>query len=171
MRGARGARKVIARHHIGSDPEQFAVTPDGTRLYASNEDGGTATAIDLRTGKQIATLVVSIEPEGVAISPDGRLAVVTSETSNTLSIIDIKANKIVDNLIVDLRPRAAIFSPNGKRLYVSAEIWRHDLCDRHHKSCVALDDRHRSRRGKTRWHRALSRRSPASTLSAVEPER
>lgn len=45
-------RKLVATHHAGSDPEQFAVTPDGKRLYASNEDGGTATAIDLKTGKQ-----------------------------------------------------------------------------------------------------------------------
>src|SRR6478735_233901 len=70
-------RKVRTMFHVGTDPEQFGVTPDGERLYASNEDGGTATAVDTRTGKFVATLVVGIEPEGVAISPDGRWAAVT----------------------------------------------------------------------------------------------
>src|SRR4029079_265736 len=95
------SRKVIATYRVGSDPEQFAVTPDGTRLYASNEDGGTATALDLRTGKQLATFVVGIEPEGVAVSPDGRRVYVTSETSNSVSVIDAKSNAVVANLLVD----------------------------------------------------------------------
>src|SRR5205823_2371685 len=30
------ARKVVTTYRAGSDPEQFAVTPDGSRLYASN---------------------------------------------------------------------------------------------------------------------------------------
>ena len=65
------SRKVVHNYRdIGSDPEQFAVTPDGHFIYASNEDGGTATAIDTRTGKHVATLIVGIEPEGVATSPD-----------------------------------------------------------------------------------------------------
>src|SRR5688572_6630573 len=40
--------KVIARYSSGSDPEQFGITPDGRVLYASNEDAGLASAIDLR---------------------------------------------------------------------------------------------------------------------------
>src|ERR1043166_4488298 len=116
------ARRMIARFRAGSDPEQFAVTPDGSRIYASNEDGGTATAIDARSGKRLASLVVGIEPEGVAVSPDGRWVVVTSETSNTLSVIDTRAGKVVDNLLLDLRPRAAAFTPDGSRLFATAEV-------------------------------------------------
>src|SRR4029079_6127116 len=73
-------RRVVARYAAGGDPERFAVTPDGARLYASNEDAGTASATDLRTGRVLATLVVGIEPEGVAASPDGRWVYVTAET-------------------------------------------------------------------------------------------
>lgn len=49
---------VMAKHDVGSDPEQFAVSRDGSRLYDSNEDAGTASIIDLKTGRIIATLVV-----------------------------------------------------------------------------------------------------------------
>src|SRR5690606_28846858 len=77
--------KILRRLPAGSDPEQFAVSPDGLRLFASNEDAGTVSIIDLDTEQVIATLTVGIEPEGVAISPDGRWVYVTAETSNTVS--------------------------------------------------------------------------------------
>jgi len=56
----------------GSDPERFAITPDGKRLYAANEDGSWASATEIASKRVIATLIVGIEPEGVAITPDGR---------------------------------------------------------------------------------------------------
>ena len=64
--------RVAARYDAGSDPERLVISPDGSRLYAANEDAGTATAFDIRRNAKLATLVVGIEPEGVAISPDGR---------------------------------------------------------------------------------------------------
>jgi YVTN family beta-propeller protein len=92
-------RKVIARHAAGTDPEQFAVTPDGTRLYSSNEDAGTASGTNLGSGKVVATLVVGIEPEGVAVSPDGRWVYVTAETSNTVSVIDTRTNVVTASFL------------------------------------------------------------------------
>jgi YVTN family beta-propeller protein len=80
--------EVVAKYHIGSDPEQLAVSRDGTKLYASNEDAGTVSVVDVRTCELISTLVVGIEPEGVTISPDGRWVYVTAETSNTVSVVD-----------------------------------------------------------------------------------
>ena len=44
-------RKMIEKIPAGSDPEQFALTKDGTRAVIANEDLGTASIIDLRTGK------------------------------------------------------------------------------------------------------------------------
>src|SRR3712207_6086789 len=96
--------------------------PDGARLSPSNEDAGTASATDLRTGRVLATLVVGIEPEGVAVSPDGRWVYVTAETSNTGSVIDTRTNRVAASFLVDQRPRAATFSRDGRRAYVSNEI-------------------------------------------------
>lgn len=104
-----GSRNVS----VGTDPEQFGVTPDGARLYASNEDAGTASATDLRAGRVLATLVVGIEPEGVAISLDGRWVYVTAETSNTVSVIDTRTNRVAASFLVDVRPRAVAFRATG----------------------------------------------------------
>src|SRR5690606_1122121 len=77
---------VMRMYDAGSDPEQFAISPDGRRLYASNEDAGTMSITDVESGAVVNTLVVGIEPEGVAVSPDGRWVYVTAETSNTISV-------------------------------------------------------------------------------------
>lgn len=117
-----GTGRLAARHSAGSDPEQFALSPDGRTLYAANEDAGTATLTRLGDGEVLQTLTVGIEPEGVAVSPDGRWVYVTAETSNTVSVIDTRSREIAASFLVDVRPRAAAFSPDGRRAYVSNEI-------------------------------------------------
>jgi PQQ-dependent catabolism-associated beta-propeller protein len=116
-------RRVVAyRLAAGTDPEAFAITPDGRWIYASNEDAGTASAIDRETRQVVATLAVGIEPEGVAVSPDGRWVYVTAETSNTVSVIDTRTRQVVASFLVDVRPRAAAFAPDSAIAYVTAEI-------------------------------------------------
>jgi PQQ-dependent catabolism-associated beta-propeller protein len=116
--------KVVAQYDAGTDPEQFAVSKDGQRLFISNEDAGTASIVDTGSGKVISTVVVGIEPEGVTISPDGRWVYVTAETSNTVSVIDTQTNEVVATFMVGARPRDTAFSPDGARAYVTAELGR-----------------------------------------------
>jgi PQQ-dependent catabolism-associated beta-propeller protein len=106
----------------GTDPECVAVSPDGKRLYLSNEDAGTASIIDVPTARPAATLIVGTEPEGVTASPDGKLVYVTAETSNVITVIDAKKERTAANILVDPRPRAAIFTKDGSRAWATAEI-------------------------------------------------
>ena len=50
----------------GSDPEQFAITPDGSMIYVANEDAGLASVLEIGTGTVLKSLPVGEEPEGVA---------------------------------------------------------------------------------------------------------
>lgn len=118
---------IRRRIQAGSDPEQFAITPDGRLLVAANEDAGTATIISLTASASPGeagrtTVTVGIEPEGVAVSPHGRWAYVTAETSNTVTVIDLSRKEVVASFLVDERPRAVAFAPDGSRAYVSNEI-------------------------------------------------
>ena len=115
-------RTMVRQLRSGTDPEQFAITPDGSTIYASNEDAGTASAIDVRTGNVAATAVVGIEPEGVAVSPDGKWVYVTGETSNSVTVLDAHTRAVIANLLVDARPRGVAFAPDSRWAYVSAEI-------------------------------------------------
>ena len=74
-------RKFLRKIPAGSDPEQFCLSPDGSRIYIVNEDVGAATILNATNGKVITFVPVSREPEGVGISPDGRFFYVTCETA------------------------------------------------------------------------------------------
>jgi PQQ-dependent catabolism-associated beta-propeller protein len=106
----------------GTDPEAVAVSPDGQRLYLSNEDAGTASILSVAKGTMSATLITGTEPEGVAVSPNGRWVYVTAETSNTITVIDAQKERVVANILVDPRPRFAVFTRDSKHAWVSAEI-------------------------------------------------
>ncbi|HUA64249.1 MAG TPA: hypothetical protein VME24_00275, partial [Alphaproteobacteria bacterium] len=81
-------RKVLRKFNAGSDPENFALNADGTRIYISNEDVGAATVLDAHSGRAITFVPVSSEPEGVGVSPDGKFFYVTCETTGDIFAID-----------------------------------------------------------------------------------
>lgn len=114
--------KTLRDYKAGTDPECVAVSVDGQRLYLSNEDAGTASIVDVKSGAARATLVVGTEPEGVTASPDGKWVYVTAETSNVVSVIDTKKERVAANMLVDPRPRVTIFTRDGTRAWASAEL-------------------------------------------------
>lgn len=114
--------KVVRVLPGGSDPEQFDVSPDGKRLYISNEDAGVATVVDLASGRIVSQAKVGGEPEGVRISPDGRTVYMTSEADHAIIALDAESGQVKGRTPVDSRPRDLAFSPDGRRLYTSAEV-------------------------------------------------
>ena len=113
--------RVLREFAAGSDPETFAVHPNG-HIYISNEDDAKATVIDPADGRQLAEIEVGLEPEGVAVSPDGKQVIVTSESTNMLHVIKVPEHKIVANILVGARPRAAVFNRAGTLAYATSEI-------------------------------------------------
>ena len=105
----------------GTDPEEFAISRDGTRAYVANEDSGLCSLVELATGKILLTVPVGEEPEGVAITPDGRECYVTSENNGLITVIATADNSVVASFKVGLRPRKVAFLPNGSKGYVSLE--------------------------------------------------
>ena len=114
--------KVVRVLPGGSDPEQFDISPDGKRLYISNEDAGVATVVDLGTGRIVSQAKVGGEPEGVRVSPDGNTVYVTSESDHAVVALDAATGQVKGRTTVDSRPRDLAFSPDGRRLYASAEV-------------------------------------------------
>jgi YVTN family beta-propeller protein len=116
-----GTLKVTGLLKSGSDPEQFDLSRDGTRLYISNEDSAQASVLDTRSGTIIKTIPIGHEPEGVRVSPNGKWVIVTSETDSTISILDAGALKVLKSAKVGMRPRDFAFTPDSKAVYVSGE--------------------------------------------------
>ena len=80
--------KVKRVIHAGADPEQLAVSADGTRLYVANEDTARLSVVDVASGTVVAAVKIGEEPEGVTIRPDGKVVYVTSEGDGAVFAID-----------------------------------------------------------------------------------
>ena len=115
-------RKVIKVLAAGSDPEQFAMSGDGKRLYVANEDVGLLSVVDVDAGKVIERIKVGLEPEGVAMTPNGRWVLVSNESDNSVSVIDTATLKITKTVAVGKRPRDMAFTSDGGTAYVSGEM-------------------------------------------------
>jgi PQQ-dependent catabolism-associated beta-propeller protein len=113
--------RVLRKFQAGSDPETFAVHPNGN-IYISNEDDAKASVFNPKDGSKVAEIPVGLEPEGVAVSPDGSRVIVTSESTNMLHVIRVPEHDIVANILVGARPRAAVFSRDGSLAYATSEI-------------------------------------------------
>jgi YVTN family beta-propeller protein len=111
-------RRVIK---AGTDPEQVAISPDGSRLYVANEDAGQLTIVGLPDGNIVAHVPVGEEPEGVAVSPDGSAVYVTSEDAGEIFVVDAASQAVITHFEVGHRPRGIAFSPDGARAYVTLE--------------------------------------------------
>ena len=70
----------------------IAVSPDGTKVYATNTTAGTVSIIDTSTNVVVGTIQVGASPSGVAFTPDGKFAYVANMGSNTVTVIDAATN-------------------------------------------------------------------------------
>jgi len=114
-------RKLTGRILAGSDPEEFALSKDGTQLYVSNEDVKTASVINIATGKVQHIVPVGQEPEGVATLPDGKHFYVTCESGGDVFVIDTVSYQAVAQFKVEPRPRSAAFLSAGGIGFIPSE--------------------------------------------------
>jgi YVTN family beta-propeller protein len=114
--------KLINTFPSNADPETFAISHDGKILYASNEDTGMLSAIDLVTGTIRASATVGSEPEGVAVSQDDRIVYAACETSNAVYVVDTKSMKSVASIPTTPRPRSVLLSTRDHTGYVTDEF-------------------------------------------------
>ena len=114
-------RKLTRKISAGSDPEEFALSKDGSRIFVSNEDIKTATVINIGTGKVEHIIPVGGEPEGVGVTPDGKQFYVTCETGGEVFTIDTTSYQVVGHFTVPVRPRSVDFLPNANIGFIPSE--------------------------------------------------
>ena len=117
-----GARQTVQRIlRVGSDPEQFALTPDEKELIVSNEDVAQASAWNVETGGAIARWDIGEEPEGVTVNPAGTEVYVTCESRGELHVFDLATHRHLAQISIGGRPRSVAFTPDGRRAFVPSE--------------------------------------------------
>src|SRR5262245_43018815 len=115
------ARKLIDRWHVGSDPEQFAISNDGKFAFIANEDDASASIVDLDSGQSRGKIKVSEEPEGVSVNPANGEVYVTCEEKGEVFAIDPDQQRAIAKIETGGRPRSVAFSRDGSRAYVACE--------------------------------------------------
>jgi len=106
--------------HAGVDPEQFAVSPDGSTLYVANEDAATLSLVRTADGAVERVIPMGDEPEGVGVAPGGREVIATCESFGDVFVLD-PAGIPLARLVVPGRPRSVAFLPDGSRAFIPAE--------------------------------------------------
>src|SRR5436190_13131897 len=115
------ARKLIDRWHVGSDPEQFAISRDGKFAFIANEDDASASIVDLSSGQSRGKIKVSEEPEGMGVNPESGELYMTCEEKGEVFAIDPDAQRVIAKIETGGRPRSVAFQPDGSRAYAACE--------------------------------------------------
>jgi YVTN family beta-propeller protein len=102
-------------------PAGLSVSPDGKRLYVADNLGDRMSAIDLTTGKVIATIPVGHNPYTTLVSKDGKTVYVSNWGATTVSVVDVSgATPTVKATVqVGTHPTAMILNPVNNLLYVA----------------------------------------------------
>jgi YVTN family beta-propeller protein len=87
---------VSATIPVVGNPIGVAVSPDGSRVYVTNNRSpGTVLVIDTTSNAVTATVPGGSFPFGVAVTPDGGKVYFTNEGSNTASVIDTATDAVI----------------------------------------------------------------------------
>jgi YVTN family beta-propeller protein len=96
------------------------VSPDGTKVYVTNEYDDTVSVINTSDDKIIATIPLNSVPLGVAVSQDGEKVFVTSPHSGTVSVIDTASNSVAGTIGGSF-PFGVAVTPDGTKIYAAQQ--------------------------------------------------
>lgn len=96
----------------------FAISADGSTLYAASSGADFVRVIDTATDTITATIPAGDGAYGVALTPDGTRLYVTNSLANTVSVIDTATDAVVSTIPVGTTPRSITISADGAFAYV-----------------------------------------------------
>jgi YVTN family beta-propeller protein len=99
-----------------------AISPDGTRAYATNFASGSVSVIDTASKTVIHSVPVGSEPVAVAVSPDNSEVYVANSFSNSVTVIHtetFRTRTIALPSSTSGYPSSIAVTPDGKHIYVA----------------------------------------------------
>ena len=112
-----GGTKLLALLSLASPGEDWALSPDGSRLFVSQPEAGRVAVIDTAAWKVLANLEVGPRAGRLALQPDG--TALWAAFSGGVAAIDTAASQVVARLPTGAGPHDLALSGDGRRLFVS----------------------------------------------------
>ena len=113
--------------NVGQDPENLAVTPDGSQVWVADTGPQTGlpslggiSVISTATNTVTSRLKLPTDPRNIAFSPSGATAYVT--TSEGVYVINTTKVKVVTVIRGLGDPEGVAVSPDGKTVYVTNTV-------------------------------------------------
>lgn len=110
---------------VGAYPQDVAVSPDGSTVYATVTAGGigpggsnVVAVISTSTDTVTDDIKVGVGPRQVVFSPDGKYAYVTTERD--VVVVDTATSSVVRRISDVVSPQGIAVSPDGGMLYVTS---------------------------------------------------
>lgn len=115
--GLQGARPALEGNR---KPHQLAFSPDGSRLYVTEEAEDTIAVVDPAVRRVVGRFPSGGErPAGLAVSPDGRELAVANSYSGRLALLDAATGASRATVPLPGLPWGVVLSPDGLLAYVS----------------------------------------------------
>ena len=136
MWSIRRTHKVVSTIDGIEAAHGVAFSPDGTRVYASNEADHTVDVFDQKTGKLIKKVALSGRPNNLAVAKDGRIVVAIAQEPGALDIIDpvklerkvsILTNGRLHNTYVTPDSRFAIMGSTRTNIFTVIDLQKEEI--------------------------------------------
>jgi YVTN family beta-propeller protein len=115
-------RSIEAAIDTGGTSHWIAMTPDGSKLYASNKDDGPfVTVIDVK-GRRVVAKIPMPRMQGIAASPDGKTVLVSEARAPIVHVIATATDTEIDRVTMDTREAGInkiFYSPDGRHVIVT----------------------------------------------------
>ena len=99
--------------------QESRTSPDGSRLYVANYEGGSVTVLDTADGEILDIVEAGELTHAVAVSPDGRYVWVAVSGSGEVIVFDAGVGMEIVKTLSYGRPNHLAFQPDGARIYIT----------------------------------------------------
>ncbi len=99
-------------------PNHLAVSPDGTRIYATIVSTKQVYVIDPARHAVVDSIAVGIGPHDILVTPDGRRLYVGLILGNGLTIVDATTHRILHQTAFRAGVRPLALTPDDRQLFV-----------------------------------------------------
>lgn len=121
---------IITHIDVGGSPTRIAASPDGNRIYVTNEASHTVSVINTNTNKVIHTITGLNRPHAIVVHPNGSTIYVSNLGTRTVSVINSTSYEIIFSITGLNVPYSMALNKTGTRLYITCyadhTLYTHD---------------------------------------------